>query len=276
MDECRQQYFFFNEEFISCHQFFSYRKDPSTEIYEVLRIMQGNPLFIMEHYERFVSSHQLKNIKPALTETEFQNIITKLIRKNEGRDGNIKIVSGFNPDTSAVAYTMAWYMPHHYPLPEMYRQGVSTVLYPFERPQPNAKVWNHDLRAEIAKKLKERNAFEALLVNAKGCITEGSKSNIFAVKDNGLITPGSANVLPGITRQKVFELSVKHALPILEKPINALELEDYDAFFITGTSPQVLPLRNIENHSFAPDHPVVKMLMEEYSQLIANHCRGKI
>ncbi len=276
MEKCKNEFFVFNDQFISCHHFISYRINPATEIYEVLRIMQGTPLFLKEHYQRFLSSHQLKNLNPAVTESEFQNLLNKLVDKNQQKEGNIKFVSGFNPDASTVAYIMAWYMPHYYPSPEMYEQGVSTILYPFERPQPNAKIWNHDLRAEIAKELADRNAYEALLVNARGCITEGSKSNIFAVKDNGLITPGLASVLPGITRQKIFEISRKCSIPIQEKPISSQDLEDYEAFFITGTSPQVLPIKNIEDHSFVPAHPIVKTLMKEYNLLIAHHCEGKI
>jgi len=275
MEECKRDFFYFNGNLFPCRDFLSCRSHPDTEIYEVLRVIHGIPLFLEEHYQRFVSSHQLKNIDVAVTYSVFKEIFTKLIRKNQNGEGNIKFVSGFEPQFSNVKYFMAWYTPHTYPHPDIYKQGVSTVLYPYERPQPNAKVWNHRLRENIAHELTMKNAYEALLLNESGFITEGSKSNFFAVRDTKLFTPGSGSVLPGITRQKIFEISNSLSMPVVEKRIHKDDLANFEAFFLTGTSPRVLPIAKIENQTFPPDHPLVKKLIDAYNQLIATYTAKK-
>ena len=77
----------------------------------------------------------------------------------------------------------------------LYTEGVKTILYYGERENPNAKIVNDNFRAKVTEEIKKSNAFEAILVDRNGLITEGSKSNIFAIKDGKLITAKAEAVL---------------------------------------------------------------------------------
>jgi branched-chain amino acid aminotransferase len=58
--------------------------------------------------------------------------------------------------------------------------------------------------------------------------------------------------------------------------INFSDLVDFDAAFITGTSPKILPIRQIDEFIFNPDNKIVRQMMESYDELIdiyLNHCK---
>ena len=80
-------------------------------------------------------------------------------------------------------------------------------LYFGERENPNAKIINLSFREKVNKKIREKNAYEAILVDRKGYITEGSKSNIFMIKDNMLLTSPVKAVLPGVTRGEIIDIA---------------------------------------------------------------------
>ncbi len=75
---------------------------------------------------------------------------------------------------------LVFFIKSFYPPKEYYENGIHTTLFHYERQNPNAKVQiGGDFKMEVAKKLEEEKAFEALLVNQSGYIPEGSRSNMF-------------------------------------------------------------------------------------------------
>ena len=99
-----------------------------------------------------------------------------------------------------------FFIPYLYPAPDMYRVGVEILSLNEVRNQPNAKITNLSLRTLADKIISDKNVYEVLLVNQEGFITEGSRSNIFFIKDKVVFTPPTSIVLPGITREKVLEI----------------------------------------------------------------------
>ncbi len=105
-------------------------------------------------------------------------------------------------------------------------------------------------------------------MNAKGFITEGSRSNFFAVFGNSLITPPANQVLKGITRKMVISLAINNGIELIERPIHYSEIDKMNGAFITGTSLKVLPINAIASHRFNQIPPLTKKLMMLYDQLI--------
>lgn len=94
-------------------------------------------------------------------------------------------------------------------------------------------------------KAYENNADEALLVR-NGFITEGSHTNIFAVRDGNLYTaPLSNHILPGITRKVVLNICRKIGIPIFEISIKADEIYSYDELFLTSTKMDIVPVLQV-------------------------------
>src|SRR5690606_31821955 len=117
----------------------------------------------------------------------------------------------------------------------------------YERDNPNAKVLVTSFKEDVAKALKEKEAFEALLVNKSGYIPEGSRSNMFFVKGDKVYTAKASEVLIGITRKYIFNVCDKLNIKIVEESIHVDDLDKLDGAFMSGTSVNVLPISSIDN-----------------------------
>lgn len=240
MERCINDYFIKNDEALGADEFAETYKVEGKCIYEVIRIIAGKPLFMDDHMKRYENSLSLVGVKAPIDMKTIEKYVGQIIMLNRIRNGNIKIV--INGDNLFI-----FSIPASYPSDEMYKKGVKTILYFGERNNPNAKVINDDFRSEVNKKISAAEAYEAILVNRDGFITEGSKSNIFAVKDGKVYTAPVLEVLPGITRGRIIDACRALELEVVEKDIPYRDLAEMDGLFISGTSPKVLPINEIED-----------------------------
>jgi branched-chain amino acid aminotransferase len=95
-------------------------------------------------------------------------------------------------------------------------------------------------------------------------ITEGSRSNIFFVRRNTLVTAPDNLVLSGITRKHILDICTIEKIRIEFRSISVDELSGYESVFMTGTSPVVLPFCCIEEKSFNAGLPLMAKLRELY------------
>lgn len=115
------------------------------------------------------------------------------------------------------------------------------------------------------RKAKKKNAFEALLVNEKGQITEASMSNIFAVKKNTIYTP-EKNILKGTVRNYIIKL-IKPKFAVKFSPIGLKKLYDYDEIFITSTIKGIIPIVKVNNRNISKKQvgPKTKKIMQIFA-----------
>lgn len=216
-------------------------------VYEVIRLMNGIPLFYKEHLERMQASAEMMGFKWGCNEQVLREEIRMLVEANGELNQNIKLLyTEFEGRVESFVY----FIPSYYPEPHVYESGVATILYHIERENPNAKVLNRSLKERIALLREETGSYEAILVNRQHLITEGSRSNVFFVKDNKVITAKSNAVLEGITRQKIMEMMKVHKIDFVERDIHASEIKDFEGAFLTGTSINILPICKIDDDLF--------------------------
>lgn len=230
-------------------------------VYEVIRIINGKPLFLQEHLQRLKNSAKMRlpNQPPM---DDIIKGIHSVIETNCLENGNIEIQINDNQQL------IVKIIPHSYPSETMYRQGVCTGLLKAERTNPNAKEKNQTLRDCANKLIKENGFFEVLLVNHQGFITEGSRSNVFFVKENQVVTSPTMDVLQGITREKIFDICHQNNIQIKEETISLSNLTNFDAAFMTGTSPAVLPIQKIEKQQFNPNNILTEKIKNLYNLLV--------
>lgn len=197
-----------------------------------------------------------------------ENKLNRLIQLEHIKEGNIKYVLRLTP-SGVDEYV--YQIPHSYPPEEAYEQGVDTVTLRAMRENAEVKYINSNLRETTNAIIKEKNVYEVLLVDDDDCITEGSRSNVFFVQGDTLCTAPLPYVLPGTSRKRVLALCEKDHIPVIERKVNLRELSSFDAAFITGTSPLVLPIRRIDDQLFNPSHPLLKRVMDAYFQLLEHH-----
>ena len=235
-------------------------------VYEVLRIVDGVPLFEMEHTARLVQSALSLGFLDIHTD-RINDSIHKLIDANPGDNGNILCCIISNRETQHI---LSWYVEHHYPKEEEYEKGVKLKLLKAIRKNPGTKLWNADLKSKAEYLIRSSEAYEVLLLDKQKNITEGSRSNIFFVRGNSVFTPPESKVLKGITRQKVIEICENKLIPVTEKEIPLHEIPFYETAFLTGTSPGILPVLTIEKHRFNTSNELMKKLMAAYNSLVSN------
>jgi branched-chain amino acid aminotransferase len=232
-------------------------------VYEVIRVTNGVPLFLKEHLKRFFVSAKLARKFIRFTKDEIAGFIHQLIIENDVTDGNIML--------SNKIQLKAFFISHKYPAENWYTSGIACGVLHAERENPNIKVFQTPVRLKADEMIEREGFYEVLLVDQNGRITEGSRSNLFFVAGENLITPPGDEVLLGITRQKTIKLAEKSGIPVFEKEVLFRELNSFQAAFITGTSPKILPVLKIGDLYFDPQNKVVQHLRKEHDELIRQY-----
>jgi branched-chain amino acid aminotransferase len=231
-------------------------------IYEVLRVVEGVPLFLNEHLIRFQHSASMSQLH--IPDHEFiKKGIRLMIETNGLKNGNIRLQTTSAPDQPNRWY--CWVAPHYYPTKSQYAEGVRTGLFQAKRNHPNIKRWNGKLKQEEAEKLATSGYYE-LLLTSDDKITEGSRSNVFFIKENELFTAKVNSVLPGVTRAIVIQIIRALRFQLHETDIDIRDLPKFQSAFLTGTSPGILPIQSIDDYLLRVDHPLLQMLQVSYQQ----------
>ncbi len=263
--ECFKEYFIHNFRIKPLSEFDEIILSSGLSIYEVIRIEQGIPLFLEDHLNRLFYSADLSNLTLNESYCDFEKLIHELIEKNKTNEGKIKLVIKFDKGNRHTEKDLLiYYTPHHYPTLEEYKSGVKIGLCQAVRPNPNAKILNTEARIKANKTIEEGDFYEVLLVDDKGYVTEGSKSNIFFIKNNKIITPPERDVLNGITRINVLKICKKNNIDIIEEKIGYSDIKKMDSAFLTGTSLNILPIRLIEDTKLNTENNILTRLSKLY------------
>jgi branched-chain amino acid aminotransferase len=230
-------------------------------VYEVIRMVKGSPVFFYDHLGRLSESTRLQKKKMLVDESMLKRDIINLTKSDKRKELNLKIVFNYNKGNENY---LAYFIEPIYPTDEQYKKGVKGILFYAERQNPVSKVINHKLRSSIFHKLILEGAYEALLVNEEGRITEGSRTNIFFMKGDTLETAPDGLILNGITRKHILDLCIENKIKVKFDCVSADRISDYDAVFMTGTSPMVLPFCCIDNYSYAVTYPLIGKLRDLY------------
>ena len=194
--------------------------------------------------------------------------ILQLAKANEITNGNVKVVFRYN---NAGSWYLIYFIDAHYPDKNQISEGVDTILFKAERRNPAVKLFNYSLRSSVLDTLASKEAYEALLVNRHNKVTEGSRSNIFFVTGNSVVTAADKDVLGGITRKYIIDICKRLDIDVHFRSMPVAEIKKVDALFITGTSPQVLPVRSVEQMTFSPDNHITRLLATEYMKMVREY-----
>ena len=234
--------------------------------YEVIRLIDGKLLFLSDHLARLRLSLSGSGIEYPGNQRIIESL-GLLIKENSFREGNIRICLQQTNRNEPVL--QCYFIPYFYPDSSMYVKGVKLAIYSHMRPNPGIKKWDDRFRNSVSRYILEHKVYEVALKNQQNQITEGSRSNIFFIDRAGkLITTPNKDVLPGITRKYVMEIAARDGIQIEEKTISTNELASLVSVFISGTSPKVLPVKQIDDFFFDVNHPRLRLLMDQFELLI--------
>lgn len=122
---------------------------------------------------------------------------------------------------------------------------------------PHAKATGQYLNSVLAKiEVAKAGYDEAILLDERGFVCEGSGENIFVVRENTILTPPqSASILDGINRRSVIEIARDNGFEVVERDIARAEMYLADEVFLTGTAAELTPVREIDDHVIGSGEP---------------------
>lgn len=243
-------------------------------VYESIRVSNGVVYFLDEHIERLMSSAQIIGIDHSFAPDMIYHIIGQLLDKNAADTCNVKILL-IGGKTAADAELDILCLNPLFPDKKLYRDGIVSTTYPYKRPFPHAKTLNM-LRSYLAyRKAKEAGAYDALLTDREGRITEGTRTNFFCIKGRTLFSPREEDILLGVTRKAVLKVATDAGFTVEQKDIRLADLGGYDGAFLTSTSSKILPIRAVDGFRFAEQPGSLKELMTAFDAFL-DGCGGRL
>ena len=250
-------------------------------VFEGIRAYDGRVFRLEDHVKRLFDSAQAIMLNIPLTQEEMCQAILETLRKNNLRDAYIRpIVSrgygdlGLDPNKcpkpSVIIIAVEWGAMYG----DLYEVGLTAVSVSVRRNSPdslppNIKSLNYlnNILAKIEANIKGGN--EAIILDSRGLVSEGSGDNIFVIKDGQISTPHTINNLKGITRAAVMDLAEIRGNPIQEKELGLFDLYTADEVFVTGTAAEVAPVTKVDGRVIGTGKPgpITKELMAAFKEL---------
>jgi len=243
-------------------------------VYETIRVANGIIYFLREHVQRLISSAKILQLDHPFSALSVEQSVYELVDKAGAGTYNLKLLLIGAPTKDRATLSILCLNPY-FPDRKLYKEGAALITYAHERPFPHAKSLNM-LQSYLAyRKAKQSHAYDALLINRVGCITEGTRTNFFCLQGKTIITPKDHDILLGVMRSVVLSVAVRHGFVVVQKDIPLKSVSNYPGSFVTSTSSKVLPVKSIEGHVFVPPSQEMRELMQLCDQFLAE-CRGKL
>lgn len=236
-------------------------------VYETLRVVHGQVQFLEEHCARLMESARIIELAHEFSTDFVAESIEKLVQKAEVDTANLKIllIGGRSKDAANL------YITCHNPLfpdRKLYKDGAKCITYNHERPWPHAKSLNMLPSYLAYRKAQAAGAYDALLVNRQGRITEGTRTNFFCIKNKVIFSPPESVILLGTMRTAVLTCAKQNGYEIHEQDIPLADLHQYDGAFLTSTSTKIMPLRSIDGHTWESIPTTLLELMRQFDNFL--------
>lgn len=232
-------------------------------IFDFFRLAGSQPVFLEDHLDRFYRSAMQMHLKLPLEREQLKTAISGLILRNSLPLSGIRLglTGGYSDDGfhTAVPNLVITQRPFSETTTKQREEGLRLLSFAHQRQLPGVKSTDYLMAVWLQPLLLEKKA-DDVLYHHDGWISECPRSNFFIVTaDNILVTP-KENVLEGITRKKVLKLAAGYCA-VEQRPVHLSELTQAKEAFITSTTKQILPVRQIDGTIFTSN--VISSALQE-------------
>jgi branched-subunit amino acid aminotransferase/4-amino-4-deoxychorismate lyase len=243
-------------------------------VYETIRVINGTAYFLNDHLDRLFESAKIIDLDHSFNKETARKGLLDLISKAESDSYNIKVLLIGGPSKEQASLFALCFNPL-FPQKKVYKEGVELITKNFERIFPQAKTLNM-LQSFLAyREARKVEAYDALLVNRRGCITEGTRTNFFCIKDQVIYSPPEKDILLGITRKALLHVAKGNGYEIEMKEINIEDVSEYDGAFISSTSSKIIPIKSIDGRLLPVASESLRKLMGQFDDFLSG-CQGKM
>ena len=237
-----------------------------------------------DHIERLLRSAELYYMPVPYSLEELRAATLELVARNGLSCCYIRPIAnrgygqmGLNPLDAPVDVTIACWEWGAYLGDEGKRDGVRAKVSSWRRISPDsliphAKASGQYLNSVLAKVESLKSGYEeAILLDDHGHVCEGTGENVYIVRDGEIATPGQHNsILDGITRRSLIQIAQDLGYTVVERNVARAEMYLADEMFMSGTAAELVPVREIDDHSIGTGRPgeITRVLQAAFEDAI--------
>jgi branched-chain amino acid aminotransferase len=258
-----------------------------TGVFEGIRAYetaQGSAIFRnRDHLERLEKSAKLYYMELPYPKEQLREVTHELIARNGFKSCYIRPLvwrgygpMGLNPLDNPVEAMVAVWEWGAYLGEEGKRNGVRARVSSYRRISsesliPHSKACGQYLNSVLAKIESVKAGYEeAILLDDKGYVSEGTGENVFVIKDGVIYTPTQADgILDGINRKSCIQIARDLGYEVVERNIARAELSLADEVFLTGTAAELTPMREIDDIEIGPPGPITREIQGVFEDALS-------
>ncbi len=218
-------------------------------IFDFFRAIDGHPVFLEDHLDRFESSMNGLNLTTEFTRSQLREAILRLIELNPHPLVGVRMVAtgGYAPDAYTPVAGNLFMIARPFSF-HPFDKGLHLMTVQFRREMHSVKTTNYLTPISLLPKMKETGA-DDVLYHLNGYVSESSRSNIFLIKNGTLITPDK-DMLLGVTRKRILSFA-DEIMPVEVRAVSKEELAHADEVFLTASTKRISPVTRIDDYRFA-------------------------
>jgi branched-chain amino acid aminotransferase len=250
-------------------------------VYETMRTYHRRPFLYDRHMRRLRTSARMIALEVPFTDAALAGQIAETMAAAplDGRDAYIRVLVTrgigeltYDPQATPTPTVVIIVKPHVDPPPEVYERGVRCEITDIVRNHPqsvNPMIKSNNLMnsALAAQEAIRKGGFEGIMRNYRGELSECTTANLFIVKAGAALTPPlESGLLPGITREVLFEIGRDVGVDVREHVLRDDDLFGADEAFLTSTTREAVPIVAVGDRTIGSGRPgpVTRKLLEGF------------
>lgn len=235
-----------------------------------------------DHLDRLRRSAELFYLPMPYGVEELRTATNELIRRNGLASCYIRPLAfrgygemGLFAKSSPIDVTIATWPWGAYLGEQGKRDGIRAKVSSWRRISPDglipqAKASGQYLNSILAKTESFNAGYdEAILLDDRGMVCEGSGENIFVVREGELLTPPhTASILDGISRRSIIQIARDLGYTVIERDIGRAELYLADEVFLSGTAAELVPVREIDDHPLPCPGEITQVIQAKFEDAL--------
>lgn len=237
--------------------------------FETLWVLNRRPVFFRRHLERLVSSCRALEVPIPAPSAVRRAVRESLASARSGGEYGMRwchlaVSTDLDDPRSWRFFATVFPVPEDV---EQKRRGVRAITLPSDWQRLTPKWKTIDYRASVAglRRARRRSAEEAIFVDRRGRVLEGTTCNLFALRQaDGATPPEKAHILPGVVRAWVLENASRVGLRFRQAPVTASRL--LEGGFVTASLTGLAPVVALDGKRCAPPPRAFADLREIYRE----------
>jgi len=224
-------------------------------LFESLRVYKNKIVYLEKHFLRIKQSALLIGMGFPFQFSRLEKLIREIVCRNGLSDAYLRLTLWKRRLAAGILITAKEYTPY----PQVkYKSGFSATISGLRQDGASLlariKSCNRILYQLSLQEARSENFDEAIILNQRGMIAEGARTNVFFVQDEVIFTPSiECGCLPGVTRQAVFNLAKKYRLKIYAGKFSPQDLKNAQEAFLTNSLIGIMPLSSLEKEEIGKE-----------------------